>query len=245
MTLPTLPTPNSWLPTDDMRVIGHRGASADAPENTLAAFSLAREQGAVGIEFDVQLSKDGVVVVIHDLTLDRTTNASGAVSSLTSAELQKVDAGDGEPVPTLDALFERMGADFLYNVEIKAEPTRTQECVDAVLACVDQHNLRSQICVSSFEHNIMQIAQMSLPRDIMLGMLRAPQSPPHPEWFRGEALHPHFTMVNEDYMAWAKAMGCAVNVWTVDSAEIAANLRTLGVNSVITNKPKHLIEQLK
>lgn len=233
---------NQWLSSNDFLVIGHRGASAYAPENTLKAFHLARKQGAVGIEFDIQLSQDGVPMVIHDETLDRTTDATGPVSAYSSAALQQVDAGDGEPVPTLDAVFEELGADFLYNVEIKAEPLRVQACVEAVMACIDSHQLRNQVCVSSFEHNIMQTAQGMLAREIALGMLRAPKSPPHPDWFRGEALHPHFTMVDEAYMAWARSLGCKVNVWTVNSAEIAQRLKELGVSAVITNHPDLILD---
>ncbi|HFC11650.1 MAG TPA: hypothetical protein ENJ56_02305 [Anaerolineae bacterium] len=235
---------NAWLTADKVLVIGHRGASADAPENTLASFRLAREQGADGIEFDVRLAADGVPVVIHDPQLERTTNAVGAVSALSSSELQKVDAGQGEPVPTLDAVFTEMGTDFIYNVEIKADPDRVQVCVLAVLESIDRHQLRSQVCISSFEHNIMQQVQMLTPRQIVLGMLRAPHSPAHPDWFRGEAVHPHFMLVNADYLAWARDLGCKVNTWTVDSAEVAQLLQQLRVNSIMTNQPAHIIAAL-
>ncbi len=228
---------NQWLSINNLLVLGHRGASAYAPENTLRAFRLARTQGAAGIEFDIQLSKDGVPVVIHDQTVDRTTNGQGAVASFSCADLQQLDAGNGAIIPTLDAVFEEMGSDFLYNVEIKAEPLRVSECVAAVIDCIDRHTIHDQICISSFEHNIMQMAQSSVSRQIALGMLHAPQSPPFPDWFRGEAAHPHYTMVNEAYMAWAKAWGWIVNVWTVDSAEEAQRLQQLGVSTVISNKP--------
>lgn len=235
---------NAWLNAENTLVIGHRGASADAPENTLAAFRLAREQGAQGIEFDVRLAADGVPVVIHDPLLDRTTNAEGPVAALSSRELQNVDAGDGEPVPTLDAVFAEMGADFLYNVEIKADPARVRACVLAVLASIERYQLHAQICISTFEHTIMQQVQMLAPRQIVLGMLRAPHSPPHPDWFRGEAVHPHFMLVNEAYLAWASELGCKVNTWTVDSAEVAQLLQQFRVNSIMTNKPAHIIAAL-
>jgi glycerophosphoryl diester phosphodiesterase len=94
-------------------IIGHRGASADAPENTMAAFTLAIEQGADGIEFDVQLCADGVPVIVHDDTVDRICDASGRVDEMTVAELQRLDLGMGQAVPTLDELFERFGRSVL------------------------------------------------------------------------------------------------------------------------------------
>jgi glycerophosphoryl diester phosphodiesterase len=102
-------------------VLGHRGASAEAPENTLHAFRLALAQGAEGIEFDVQPSADGVPVVIHDDTVDRTTNGRGAVAALPWSALAALDAGGGEPVPRLeDVAMWAAQADAWLNVELKA-----------------------------------------------------------------------------------------------------------------------------
>ena len=100
---------NEWASGQRPFIIGHRGASAEAPENTLVAFLLAQAQGADGIEFDVQLSADGCPVVIHDGNLARTTNGRGQVQDFTVAALQKLDAGHGQPIPTLDEVFESLG----------------------------------------------------------------------------------------------------------------------------------------
>jgi len=97
---------SQWLEVGSPAIIAHRGASASAPENTLSSFYLAVDQEAAAIELDVRLSSDGWPVVIHDATVDRTTNGQGAVSKLTVKELQSLDAGDGGPVPTLDQVFE-------------------------------------------------------------------------------------------------------------------------------------------
>ena len=101
------------------KIIAHRGASGHAPENTMAAFRLAMEQHADGIELDVMLSKDGHVVVIHDATVNRTTNGTGRVSALTLAELQTLDAGNGEHIPTLEEVLETFGDQWVINVELK------------------------------------------------------------------------------------------------------------------------------
>lgn len=104
----------------ERRVYGHRGAPAEYPENTLAGFRRALELGVYGIELDVHLSKDGVAVVCHDETLDRTTNASGKISDFTVAELREVDAGEGEYVPTLLEVLELVGDKLHVDIEVKA-----------------------------------------------------------------------------------------------------------------------------
>jgi hypothetical protein len=109
----------NWFNSPTPLIIGHRGASAHAPENTMKAFHLALEQGAVGFEFDVHRTADGHIVVIHDEELQRTTNGTGRVTHMTLAELEGIDAGDGEPIPTLAQLFATFGNKVLYNVEIK------------------------------------------------------------------------------------------------------------------------------
>lgn len=104
----------------ERRIYGHRGAPAEYPENTLAGFRRALELGVYGIELDVHLSKDGVAVVCHDETLDRTTNASGSISDYTVAELREVDAGEGEYVPTLLEVLELVGDSLHVDIEVKA-----------------------------------------------------------------------------------------------------------------------------
>ncbi|HHH81805.1 MAG TPA: glycerophosphodiester phosphodiesterase, partial [Chloroflexi bacterium] len=114
----------SWK-TDALLMIAHRGASAYAPENTMAAFRLAEAMGADGIEFDVKLTADGVPIVMHDATLDRTTDGSGEVARRTLNEIRKLDAGSffedsfaGEKVPTLAEVLETLGPDMLLNIEL-------------------------------------------------------------------------------------------------------------------------------
>ena len=106
-------------------IFAHRGASAHAPENTLAAFLVALQQGADGIELDAKLTADGHVVVIHDQTVDRTTKISGRVRDMPLEALLELDAGShfdvafkGEPIPTLQQVFERMGQEVLINIEL-------------------------------------------------------------------------------------------------------------------------------
>src|SRR5512147_1736179 len=120
-------------------IFAHRGASAHAPENTLAAFELALSQGADAIELDVKLSSDGQVVVIHDPTVDRTTGAKGRVKDMTLADMRTLDAGSffsqnfvNEKIPTLEEVFETMGKRLFINVELTNYTTPRDHLVETV-----------------------------------------------------------------------------------------------------------------
>jgi glycerophosphoryl diester phosphodiesterase len=126
-------------------ILGHRGASGEAPENTLRAFALAAEQGADGIELDVQPAADGALVIMHDDTVDRTTNGAGRVADLDSAVLAGLDAGGGERVPTLEEALTLAHGRLFVDIEIKdpgVEP--------GVAALVDRLGMTEQVAISSF-----------------------------------------------------------------------------------------------
>src|SRR5579859_5496729 len=119
-------TPSDTFYRHTSLILAHRGASHDAPQNTLAAFALARKMGADGIELDTSLTRDGVPVVIHDLSLHKTTNGTGLVNSLDLKTIKTLDAGShfgtafaNERIPTLDEVFETIGPDLVVNVELK------------------------------------------------------------------------------------------------------------------------------
>ncbi len=138
-------------------IIAHRGASAFAPENTLAAFRLAVELGADGIELDAKLSADGEVMVIHDQTVDRTTGGHGAVRELSLAQLKQLDGGHfkdvqytGEPIPTLDEVFTEVGPRTLINVELTNYVSPLDALPDLVADLVIHHGLQDHVFFSSF-----------------------------------------------------------------------------------------------
>lgn len=221
-------------------IIGHRGASADAPENSLAAFALAQEQGAHGIELDVMLSADGIPVVIHDDTLDRTTAATGPVAARTAAELEALD------VPTLDDVFLTFGPSLLYNVELKLYSLRDRGLEAAVADRIAAYHLESRVLISSFHPACVRRARRHLTRTTPIALLH------HTRWLRAahhwlalEAIHPDYKLVDDAYMAWARAHGYQVNVWTVDDPVAAQRMVDLGVHAIITNRPRYLREQLK
>lgn len=228
-------------------VLAHRGASAYAPENTLAAFNLAFELGADGIELDVSLTRDGIPVVIHDDTVDRTTNGHGAVNQFTLAELQQLDASNrlekyrGEKIPTLEEVLRAVGKRGLINIEIKSTGLKTDGVEMAVLAAIENTGA-PRVLISSF--NPLALRRMFLldPR-LPRGLLYAPRLPIflRRAWLRPlvrpTALHPHFSMVTREFVAWAHQCGYHVNTWTVDEPDVARRLIGWGVDGIITNKP--------
>ncbi len=234
---------NKWLTADKPLIIGHRGASGDAPENTLMAFQLAREQGADGLEYDVHLAKDGVPVVIHDLTLERTTNGEGRVSDFTSTELAELNAGDGAGVPSLDSVLAEFGGDFLHNIEIKGGSANAQTLVAAVADCIARYDLAANIVVSSFEEDILRAATQ-LPPPIAQAALIDPEAPSIPAFFAGTTVHPYFMAVDQAFMRWAAEKSYRVHVWTIDEPQAAQRLKTLGVAAFITNYPAKIRDAL-
>ena len=234
----------------------HRGASHDAPQNTLAAFRLAREMGADGVELDVQASKDGEAVVIHDFTVDATTDGQGAVKDKTLAELKELDAGSwfdtwfaGERIPTLEEVLVGVGHQLLLNIELKTKGLRNADLVAEVVRLIEDHNLVHRVIVSSFNplalrrvkklnHHIPTglLYYFDLSAHLLRTLLVLVANP--------DALHPAKDLVSQEYMTWAKERGYRVNVWTVDEPAEMERLVALGVDGIITNRPDVLKEVL-
>jgi glycerophosphoryl diester phosphodiesterase len=237
-------------------VIAHRGASAAAPANTIAAFEKAVALGADGIEFDVHLSAEGVPVIIHDYTVDTTTDGSGLVSEMTLAQLKQLDAGThfdpafaGERIPTLEEVLRAFGGRLLLNIELKTTSKRDNGLERAVIALVEEHGLASRVLFSSFNPLSLRRAKKIAPH-IPVGLLYSPDLELYLRraWlaflFPHEARHPEHTMVDARYMAWARRRGYRVNAWTVDDPDEMRRLIDLGVDGIITNVPDVLREVL-
>lgn len=239
-------------------ILGHRGASAYAPENTIAAFQLARQLGADGIELDVQLTRDKLPVIIHDDTVDRTTNGKGRVCDLTLAELKRLDAGAwkgeqyrGETIPTLAEVFEALKdwlnptagqSPCLINVELKTERLVTDGLEAVALDVIARSGVGERILLSSFSPLALHNAKKINPR-LPRGLLYDNSMPIHLRrawlrfWAAPQAMHPEHPMIDAAYMEWAKQRGLEVNTWTVDDPGEAHRLASLGVHALITNKP--------
>lgn len=144
-------------------MFAHRGASGYAPENTLESFRKAVELNANAIELDVQLTKDGKIVVIHDYTLDRTTNGNGYVMENTLAEIKKLDAGSwfsskfaGEKIPTLKEVIDELPEDIYINIEIKHFRLEERNIGKAIVEFVEKYGLEERIIISSFDHQLLK-----------------------------------------------------------------------------------------
>jgi glycerophosphoryl diester phosphodiesterase len=234
----------------------HRGASYEAPENTLAAFMLAFELGADGIEFDVQLSKDGEAVVIHDFTLSKTTDGNGPVHDKSLAELKALDAGGwfdpifaGQRIPTLQEVIDTAGRRLLLNIELKSKSLRDDGLAAVVVRTVEENHLLDRVVLSSFNPLVLRQVRQLNPW-IPIGLLYAPDaglllSRP---WSRHllslNALHPHYSAVDAAYVQWAKKRGYRVNVWTVDDPGDMWQLMRFGADAIITNRPDLLRQVL-
>jgi glycerophosphoryl diester phosphodiesterase len=229
-------------------VFAHRGACAYAPENTLAAFGLALEQGATAIEFDVKLSSDGQVVVIHDQTVDRTTDGTGNVRALSLVALRGLDAGSwmaekyrGEKIPTLDELFGRFGDRVLMNVELTNYASPFDGLVSKVARLVERHGLEQRVLFSSFfPHNLMKAARL-LP-SVARAQLIYPGASGAWQRLWGRLLplqaeHPFLKDVTGSSIANAHARGRRVHAWTVNETGDMLRLKTLGADGIFSDDP--------
>jgi len=226
----------------------HRGASAHAPENTLEAFQTALEQSARLIEFDVKLTADEQVVVIHDQTVDRTTNGNGKVSKLTLPEIKQLDAGSwfnekfrGEEIPTLDEVFESFGKDLYMNVELTNYASPFDGLVDRVALLVKKHGMTRRIIFSSFYPTNLIRARRQLP-EACCGQLVLPGKAGWWQRIWGslidvQANHPYTSDVTKASVNHAHEHGRLVHVWTVNDPVEMRRLCALGVDGFFTDDP--------
>ena len=238
-----------------MKIIGHRGATGYAPENTMASMDLAYKQGCDGIEFDVQLTKDHELVVIHDWTLDRTTNGRGEVKDLTLEEIRSFDAGSwfgpdfkGERVPTLGEVFEHFPKDFFLNLEIKIQGYDHRPIEAAVLKLIEEYDRKEHTLVSSFNNhrlrNLMDISEGLKFAVMYEGYLsEIPIKDAYTHKIR--SFHPSKDYVDGELVEKAKERDLQVYTWTVNDLQTAKRLQEIGVDGIITNYPSFMIQHLK
>jgi len=233
------------------RVIGHRGASGSAPENTMASFKRAHELGADMFELDIHRAADGVLVVIHDDDTERTTGVPGKVAEMTSAQIAALDAGSwfskdfaGEPIPTLRQVLDWAKDKIQVNIEIKSDG-----CEEGVVAMVNEFGMKDNVIVTSFEHSFLKkikemdpgITTGALTRDIIdLGDIDKIIEACAPD-----ALNPRYIMANKKVIRRAQERGLSVNIYTVNDPITMNRLARDGANGIITDHPDVLIEVLK
>jgi glycerophosphoryl diester phosphodiesterase len=235
-------------------VIAHRGASKAAPENTMSAFRKAVEYGAEGIELDVQLTKDGHVVVIHDEKVDRTSNGKGLVKDRTLKELKTLDFGGwfspeftDEPIPTLAEVMELLqNWKGVLNIEIKSGPVIYPDIEEKVIQEVSKFDNKNRIIISSFNHYSL-VKTKKLDADIKTGILYVAGL--YEPWVYAKrigayAIHPLFYNMVPEVVAGCMKNGVAINTYTVDDAKTIKRISSMGVTGIITNVPDVALKTL-
>ncbi|HUF00197.1 MAG TPA: glycerophosphodiester phosphodiesterase family protein, partial [Anaerolineales bacterium] len=230
-------------------IFAHRGASAHAPENTLAAFELALAQNADAIELDVKLSADGHVVVIHDPTVDRTTGSHGRVKDLSLTQMRSLDAGRffsekyrGEQIPTLEEVFEAVGKRTFINVELTNYNTPRDQLVETVCMLVTKFGLQKHVMFSSFFALNLSKARAYLPgvpRGLLAfnGFLGAWARSFGFAFGRYQALHPFLKDVTSQQVQRVHRLNRRIHVWTVNAADDMRSLFHWGVDAIFTDDP--------
>ncbi|HUS69094.1 MAG TPA: glycerophosphodiester phosphodiesterase [Kofleriaceae bacterium] len=222
-------------------ILGHRGASARALENTMTAFEAARADGADGVELDVWLTRDGELAVFHDDDLTRLAGRSGSVAAMDWREVAAVELHGGERVPRLPEVLEAM-AGLVVNVEIKPPGwRRAPAVVRAVEDCVARARASERVIVSSFDVAVVGLVRATTRLRAGLLFHDKQRRPLRRAWLapvlRIDAVHPQKTLVDAASMRGWRERGYQVNVWTVDDAVEVRRLVGLGVDAIISNDP--------
>ncbi len=225
-----------------MHIMGHRGAAAYEPENTLRSIRTALAMGVTAVEVDVQLTKDDELAVIHDSTVDRTTNGKGAVRDFTLAELQRLDAGKGEAVPALAQVVEEVSGRAHLIVEVKHP-----EAAPAVLQFFQAREIFGETHVISFWHPVVMALKAKEPR-LHTGVLFV-GCPADPVGLAraalAEALVLHYAYVTPELVNAAHADGIQVYIWNIDDVDTLKPYLDMNLDGIGSNRPDVLVEYVR
>ena len=224
-----------------VNIMGHRGAPATEPENTLRSFRRALAAGVAMVELDVQLTKDGRLAVIHDETLERTTNGRGLVKDLTLAELRRLDAGRGEPVSSLEEVFDLVKGKAHLMVELK-QP----EAAPSLLRFFQEHEAFEFATIISFWHPAVKALKEQEPR-LATGVLMV-GCPADPvglaQAARADTLVLNYRYVNRELADATRRQQIKVIVWNIDDPEILEPYLAMNLYAIGTNRPQEIINYL-
>ncbi|MDD6276569.1 MAG: glycerophosphodiester phosphodiesterase family protein [Clostridia bacterium] len=239
----------------DCNIITHRGANKLAPQNTLEAFKIAMQYKPEGYETDVHLTKDGIPVICHDYTVNKTSNGEGNIRDMTLAELRELDFGSyfhstykGTRIPTLDEFLNLMKkADFkILDIEIKSPLDKDYSIVPIVVDAVKAHGLFDKLLISSFDSEVL-IKVKEYDENCLTGFLYSPKQVDLKIWKKpvdyaksigADALHPYYGFVDRKYVEKAHENDIEVNPWTVNKEKHIRNLALYGVDGIITDFAK-------
>jgi glycerophosphoryl diester phosphodiesterase len=224
-----------------MIIIGHRGAAALEPENTSLSIKRAMDIGVDAVEIDVHLSKDKELVVIHDATVDRTTNGKGPVSSYTVQEIKRLDAGKGETIPTLQEVIDLIDKRVMLIIELKEEGTE-RSVVDSIV----RNNLFDKVCVISFWHRLVKTVK-EMDGRIKTGVLLvgSPVDACIATHASADVLVMKYTFVDRELVEIVHKTGLKVFIWNIDDWDLLKPYVDMGVDAIGTNDPRVLVEYFR
>ena len=225
----------------------HRGFSAAYPENTMLAFQKAYETGCHGLEMDVHLSRDGVPVILHDETVDRTTNGSGWVFDMTAAQLRELDASyrfagqmGHNPIPTLEEVLDwAKDTGLILNLELKTNVNQYPGIEKKVIDMVCRFGMQERVILSSFNHETLLRCKALAP-NIPCGALTESWIVDFDRYLAAlgiECAHPEHWYLTDEHIARLKEKGIRINTWTVNDPAIMQRLIEKEVEILITNHP--------
>lgn len=222
-----------------VHIMGHRGAPAYEPENTLRAIRRALDMGVAAVEVDVQLTKDGELAVIHDDTVDRTTNGTGFVRDFTLASLKRLDAGKGEAIPSLAEVVQEVAGRAHLVVELKHP-----EAAPVILRFFQDREIFGQTHVISFWHPVVKALKETEPR-LRTGVLLV-GCPADPVGLAraalAEALVLHYAYVTPGLVAAAHAADLLVYIWNIDDVDTLKPYLAMNLDGIGSNRPDVLVE---
>jgi glycerophosphoryl diester phosphodiesterase len=232
--------------------VAHRGGTEVAPENTLAAFRAATDEGFRYLETDVHLTSDGVLVAFHDDELDRVTDGSGVLAQLPWAEVRQARIGGTEPIPTLDELLEEF-PDARFNIDPKSD-----HVVVALVRALRRHDAVDRVCIGAFSDARLRRLRSLLGPDLctsagpkeIAGLVAASRTGAGGAGRAGyrcvqvPVRHRRVEIVTPAFVATAHAAGCPVHVWTIDEPDEMHRLLDLGVDGIMTDRPSVLKQVL-
>ncbi|TKD68836.1 glycerophosphodiester phosphodiesterase [Pseudalkalibacillus hwajinpoensis] len=235
-----------------LTIFGHRGSSGTHPENTLISFQAANKAGANGIELDVQLTKDGIPVVIHDERVDRTTNGVGWVKDFLYEDLIRLDAGQsfssrfqGTPIPSLDEVLEWITSTTLsLNIELKTGYVSYEGIEDKILALLNHYQLKDRCIISSFNHySVKHITQTDSPPETAILIMEKLVEPwDYLKKVGAHGLHIEWQSLDEDLMHNTQKRGIPVRAFTVNDQKEILKAQKLGCDAIFTDFPASSIQ---
>ena len=246
---------------NSISVIAHRGGANLAPENTLAAFSTAMNMGVDLIEIDVVLTKDEHVIVLHDKTIDRTTNGTGIAKEMYLPEIKRYDAGSwfddkflGEKIPTLEEVLELVATNIVLLVEIKGGDEEFPGIEKRVVDIVEEYNAEERVIIQSFNENTVLRVKTLNPnlktfyllgrnfQEFFNGMIDKSEMGEFQKLYDG--LAPHYSLLDSQKVLALKELDFSIYTWTVNDQEHMKNVIDLNVDGIITDSPDLLIKIL-